>query len=51
MKVAKLEKELKSEVAAIAKLEKDFAVEKKKEAEKPKAKAKSKAKAKAKPKK
>ncbi len=51
VKVAKLQKELKSETAAIAKYEKDFAIQKKKEADKPKPKAKAKAKAKAKPKK
>ena len=52
MKVAKCEKEIKAENAAIAKLKGDLATAKKKEAEtktKPKAKAKSKAKPKAKP--
>ncbi len=50
-KLVKLNKELASEVGAVAKLEKDFAAQKKKEADKPKPKAKAKAKAKAKPKK
>ncbi|HPS58148.1 MAG TPA: hypothetical protein PK514_08570 [Spirochaetota bacterium] len=51
VKVAKLKKELASDQAAVAKLEKDLVAQKKKEADKPKPKAKAKAKAKAKPKK
>ncbi len=52
-KIAKCQKEIKADTAAVEKLKKDLAAAKKKEAEaksKPKPKAKAKAKAKAKPK-